>query len=123
MFGIVRGPLGLAALLALLISQAHSVWALCCFLEEAPAAVEIVLADSHTGPQQMPAPNLPRHGPTQDCPLGLPGAMGGCVVAAAIPTGTTAVAAIEPANHKPISSSDTLPRHLFGTDLFRPPRA
>jgi hypothetical protein len=144
----VRRTFGLVALFALFVSLAHTVWALCCIGDAAPFTFPMLFSEagsepvaplmhpvshhiastdtaqpltlsSHPASPHGPAP----YGPLHECPHGQAGVMGGCAVAAAIPTGMTTVAAIPFGNQVPVRLSDTLPRILFGTDLFRPPRA
>jgi hypothetical protein len=143
-----RRSLGLLALFALVVSLAHTVWALCCIGDTAPFAASMLATEagavpivsveraishgitdidaahhlhspSHLASHRLPVPS----GPLHDCPHGQADVMDGCAVAAAIPTGVVVVAAIPYGDQVPLGLSDTLPRILFGTDLFRPPRA
>lgn len=144
----LRRTLGLVALFALVVSMAHTVWALCCMVdsgslaavsvapEDGSAQVHLAMhpasrqhttinaghtpinwsqQDSHQGP-------FP-HAPLHECPHGQAGVLGGCVVAAAIPPAAAVVAAVPFGDHNIVIVPDILPRILFGTDLFRPPRA
>lgn len=77
-------------------------------------------ADStHQGSHHGAHPQAPGH----ECPHGQEGMVGGCAIATAVPTATVAIAAIPFGEQTLVVLSDTLPRILFGTDLFRPPRA
>ncbi len=123
-----RGPFGLVALLALIISLAHSVWALCCLVDAGPMTAEIVVAEAHhasvhRGSHRELSPSVPHHDPTHECPQGQAGILGGCAVSAAIPTGTLPVVSVPFEGSDPIAPPVTLPQIIFGTDLFRPPRA
>lgn len=121
-----RRSMGVLALFALVVSLTHSVWALCCIADaesfSAPAmdaAHHHAPPADHTGSQHEQLPSSPLH----DCLHGQAGVMGGCAVVATIPTGAVVVAAVPFSDQISIRLSDTLPRILFGTDLFRPPRA
>lgn len=139
-----RGRLvGLIALLALSITQAHSVWALCCLFDLDSAAVAHLDGVPHeaaphdlaphgaASPEVMPPAGAdfgpvsspPSHSPTPECPLGQAGVPGGCAVMAALPIAAAPAAMLPPELREDIIPTASIPFLLLGNDLFRPPRA
>jgi|GEM_PF-2639174 len=119
---ILRRLLGICALLALLISQAHAVWALCCAADQEQTAAAATTHDAHAA-HHGSAPAPPHHDPTPPCPQGPAGLMSGCAVAAALPVPAPSVADAPLAYDEPSLPTSSMPRLLLGEDLFRPPRA
>jgi len=122
---IFRRLLGLCALLALLVSQTHTAWALCCAAAHGPAVVEATATDgAHAGHHlPAPAPTTHDHDPAPPCPQGPVGFMSGCAVAAALPVPAPSVADAPLAYDEPSLPTSSMPRLLLGEDLFHPPRA